>query len=291
MSRQIYLGEAAVPHYESNSLPLRIKDIKESKKGTIVFPHWHEDIELMYVKSGVYEYRINDDSLIMQAGDFVFVNAKVMHYIRVLDGDAPQNYCVIFKPSILTGNTEIFQKFLEPISTDNPLEYLYFPRNTKASEECGKWMEFIIRGYEEDHNTYELAANAGLNMIIRTIYKEFSLRIPSVKQNSQIGEEEKKMISFIYDHYQNDISLDDISASAYVSNHTCCAIFKRYVGVSPVKFLNMFRLEMAGRMLISSEQSVQDIAWACGFKTSAYFIKMFKDQYGCTPFQYRKMNK
>lgn len=285
------LGEATVPHYESNRFPLRIKDIMEQTKGDIVFPHWHDDIEFAYIKSGKYEYRINDDSLIMQEGDFLFINSRVMHYIKTL-GDAPtRNYCIIFKPAILTGNEEIRNKYLDPIYKGNPLEFLYFPRNTKFAKDCGKWMEFIMKAYKEDHEDYEMIAIAGLSMIMHLLYKEFSDRNPAIKQTTDIGEIEKKMISFIYEQYPNDISLNDIASSANISTHTCCDIFKHYVGVSPVKYLNLFRLEMASRQLISSTRNIQDIAWHCGFQTSAYFIKSFKDEYGLTPAKYRKSFK
>lgn len=282
------IGDATVPHYESSRFPLRIKDIAEESKGEIIFPHWHDDIELAYCKSGKYEYRINDDSLIIQEGDFLFINSRVMHYIRTLSDEQTRNYCIIFKPSILTGNEEITNKYLKPIYKGNPLEFLYFPRNTDLAKECAKWMELIMRAYKADHEDYELVAIAGLNMIMHLLYQEFSNRNPAIKQISDIGELEKKMISFIYEEYQNDISLNDIASSANISTHTCCDIFKHYVGISPVKYLNLFRLEMGSRLLISSKKNIQQIAWLCGFQTSAYFIKSFKDEYGLTPAKYRK---
>lgn len=285
------IGEAAVPHYESNHFPLRIKDIQEKTKGEVIFPHWHDDVELAYIKSGKYEYRINDDSLIVQAGDFLFINSRVMHYIRTLGDEPTRNYCIIFKPSILTGNEEITRKYLDPIYRNNPLEFLYFPRNTQYAKECEKWAEFIMQAYKEDHEDYELVAIAGLNMIMHLIFKEFSSRNPAINQITDIGAAEKKMISFIYSQYQNDISLNDIAASANMNTHSCCDIFKHYVGVSPVKYLNLFRLEMAGRALLTTKKSVQEIAWLCGFQTSAYFIKSFKQQYGITPSKYRKAFK
>lgn len=280
--------DAAVLHYDNRRFPLRIKDVYEVKDENIVIPHWHDDFELVYVLEGINEYRINDDALILQPGDFLFINTRVMHYNHAIGDGENHGYFVIFQPSILTGNTYVAETFLEPIWKVNPLEYLYLPRNTEQADEIGKWMKLIVQAYKESPDHYQLQAIAGLNMIMNVLYKEFSDRNPAVKQTSPIGILEKKMISFIYHRFADRITLQDIADSANVSIRTCSNIFQHYAGVSPMKYLNLFRMDMAARLLQTSDAPVQSIAWNCGFETSAYFIKQFKKQYGCTPNEYRK---
>lgn len=281
--------DAAVLHYDNRRFPLRIKDVYEQAGDNIVIPHWHDDFELVYVLEGMNEYRINDDKLILQPGDFLFINTRVMHYNRAIAKGENHGYFVIFQPSILTGNPYVAETFLEPIWKVNPLEFLYLPRNTEQAEEIGKWMKFIVNAYLEAPDHYHLQAIAGLNLIMNVLYKEFSSRNPAVKQMSPIGELEKKMISFIYHHFADNITLQNIADSANVSVRTCSNIFQHYAGVSPMKYLNLFRLDMSSRLLQTTDAPVQNIAWNCGFESSAYFIKQFKKQYGCTPNQYRKI--
>lgn len=281
--------DAAVLHYDDRRFPLRIKDVYEQKGEITVIPHWHDDFELVYVLEGMQEYKVNDDTLIIQPGDFLFINTRVMHHNHSIAEGENHGYYIMFQPSILTGNPYVAETFLEPIWKINPLEFLYLPRNTAQAEEIGKWMRFIVEAYHDSPDHYQLQAIAGLNMIMNVLYKEFSDRNPAVKQLTPIGALEKKMISYIYHHFADPLTLQDIADSANVSIRTCSNIFRHYAGVSPMKYLNLFRLEMAARLLQTSEAPVQNIAWSCGFESSAYFIKQFKSQYGCTPNQYRKI--
>ena len=73
-----------------------------------------------------------------------------------------------------------------------------------------------------------------------------------------------------------------------VSKHRCCELFKNMLGYTPVEYLNIYRLEMAARILTSTDRSVQDVANTCGIESSAYFIKMFRQRFHMTPKEYRK---
>ncbi len=123
---------------------------------------------------------------------------------------------------------------------------------------------------------------------MNVIIEEFANRNPAFKQITPMGELEKKMITFIYEHFSEKITLTDIARSANINTHTCCDIFKHYLNTSPVAYLNAFRLDMSTKLLKTSKASVQYISYSCGFDSSAYFIKLFKERYGITPIQYRK---
>ncbi len=280
--------ELAVPHYEDPSIPLRIKHYIKEPSSIQTIPHWHDDYELVYLLEGQYRYRINDDDLLLQAGDFLFINSKVLHYDQVVS-DSVEVYMIVFQPSILTGNKTIYNTFLEPIAGINPIEYLYFPRNTKQSEECSKWMKEIINLHKKHKHSYYLTAIAYLIFIMNVIIEEFSTRNPAFKQITPLGVVERKMIKYIYEHYSEKITLSNIADSASINVHTCCDIFKHYLNTSPIAYLNAFRLDMSTRLLKNTKSTVQHISSACGFDSSAYYIKLFKEKYDMTPIQYRKL--
>ena len=291
MKYEEYIGDAAILHYEEPSIPLRIKDVRDTKSAIACMPHWHDDFELVFMLEGNYEYRINDDALILQPGDFLFINTRVLHYNRVISEQDVHALYAIFQPSILTGNTTIAKRFLEPIWKVNPLEYLFFPRNTSQAKECEIWMTKIIEIYHAEPITYHLCVIGYLNCIMHILYREFSTRNPAIQQITPIGEIEKAMISYIYHHFPDKITLEDIAKAGYVNVHTCCNIFKHYVHTSPINYLNTFRLTIASRLLATTNASIQDIALKCGFGSSAYFIRLFKNQYDLTPKQFRKQQR
>ena len=74
---------------------------------------------------------------------------------------------------------------------------------------------------------------------------------------------------------------------AAISVRECSRCFDRCIGVSPIQYLNNYRLHMAAEMLLSTKASILEISENCGFNSAAYFSKLFSEAMGCTPHQYR----
>lgn len=98
---------------------------------------------------------------------------------------------------------------------------------------------------------------------------------------------QRKMVSYIYRHYPEKLTLDDIAAAGNVCRSKCCAIFRRYMRQTPIAFLNAYRLQISGDLLRRSSDSITEIALACGFHHMSYFSELFSKTYGCTPREYR----
>ena len=90
-------------------------------------------------------------------------------------------------------------------------------------------------------------------------------------------------MSYIFLHYADPLTLDDIAASAGVSRSKCCRLFRKYLGQSPIDFLNSYRLERGRRMLPDTDKSITEIAMSCGFASPGYFTRLFSQKYGVTP--------
>lgn len=282
------LDAAAILHYQDRRFPLRIKDEGENKDEAVYIPHWHDDIELVYMESGKQEFKVNDESVTIEKGDFLFINSKVMHYHHVLSENNTRTFFIIFQPSILSGNTFINNTFIHPLESDNPFDFLFLSHKTKEAKQIGKWMKFIVETYQSSPGTYQLKALGALHMIMDILYQQFSTMNPVVRQTSAISEIEKKMISFIYQNYNQPITLKDIADSAHVSPRTCSNIFQHYLSISPINYLIRFRLEIACILLETTNDSIDSISRNCGFESSAYFTKQFKAHYNTTPTKYRK---
>lgn len=59
--------------------------------------------------------------------------------------------------------------------------------------------------------------------------------------------------------------------------------------MSPVEYVISYRLQKAQEQLFESDKSILDIAVETGFGTSSYFGKIFRQSYGITPKEYRKL--
>lgn len=103
----------------------------------------------------------------------------------------------------------------------------------------------------------------------------------------------QKLLDFVHRNYGNKLTLQDISASAHVSQTETLRCFKKYTGYSPYQYLQNYRLQAAAAFLETTGDSVTEIAMKTCFPSASAFIASFRRAYGMTPGRYReeKQNK
>lgn len=106
------------------------------------------------------------------------------------------------------------------------------------------------------------------------------------KYNKQI----ERIVSFMEDNYQQDISLKGIAEKEKISIAHLSRLFKKEVGVGFAKYLLKIRFEHAVADLINTNKPIYAIAEENHFTDTKSFIELFKEQYKTTPNQYRKNN-
>ena len=104
------------------------------------------------------------------------------------------------------------------------------------------------------------------------------------------GNREKvgRVIEYVNRNYYRQISLEEVSREvAFVSPSHLCRLFKRYMGMTFVEFLNFIRVEAAKALLRENSAPVKEIASMVGFTSPQYFAKVFRRHTGMSPLQYR----
>ena len=119
----------------------------------------------------------------------------------------------------------------------------------------------------------------------------FELVRGDLEANSRINpsdEKMKAMMRFIHSHYQESISVEDIAREAHISKRVCFRLFQENLHMTPLEYMTSYRLRKACQRLVDTNESITQIAYNCGFGSSSYFGKVFRERYGCTPAAYRK---
>jgi len=81
------------------------------------------------------------------------------------------------------------------------------------------------------------------------------------------------------------LSVEKLAQSVAMSQRTLNRKLKAVLNITPVEFIRQYRLQKAS-VLLSSGQSVSDIAYTVGFETASYFSQCFKEYFGKTPTEY-----
>lgn len=70
-----------------------------------------------------------------------------------------------------------------------------------------------------------------------------------------------------------------------------CRSFKKFLGMTPVRYITMLRLNYVANMLLHSDGKIVNIAMDAGFESLSYFYHLFQKEYGTTPLTYRKLHR
>ena len=90
---------------------------------------------------------------------------------------------------------------------------------------------------------------------------------------------------------RGELSLGEFAQSVNLSVWRLCHIFKSDVGMPPIRYLRLLRMERAKDLLESSFLSVKEIAFQVGLNDESHFVRDFKSTYGFSPALYRSQFK
>jgi AraC-like DNA-binding protein len=97
----------------------------------------------------------------------------------------------------------------------------------------------------------------------------------------------EKIMEFVNTNFSQNVTLGDAAKIAGMTEVSISRFFKLRTGKTFVETLNDIRLGHASRMLIETTQSVNEIAYKCGFNNMSNFNRIFKKKKDCTPNDFR----
>ena len=248
-------------------------------------PHFHEDVEIVTVKTGKMAYSVNGKVINLYAGDTIFVNANQIHYSMAVDNETATYVIFVVNPAILNASVAVEMKAVLPIINNPNLSYLRFRNINENTQEIHKIMLSLPDVRRDPFRITKKLFEIWEIILLQTT--TFGI-LDEDMQADMHTRAFKAMMFYIQQQYHNPITLDDISLSGNVSKSLCNRIFHKYVGGSPVKYLVDFRLRKVAEYLRTTTLSLSEISRKTGFNGTSYMAEMFKKAFGVSPTAYRK---
>lgn len=203
-------------------------------------------------------------------GDLFLLDCMDWHLYRT-EGDLWQFLWIHFKGHACRASFRHIAP--DGIFVHRPADTKYI--HTLYNELC---MLVSLRTLEADITASE-RLNGLLMQIARYQYTaEHTIYPPSIERT----------LAYMEKHYDEDLSIGDLASLENYSVHYFTRLFTASVGTPPYHYLTKLRLRHAKDMLLSTTYSVEEIAHLHNFPCCSRFIRLFAEQYGATPLQYRK---
>lgn len=252
--------------------------------------HWHNEMELIYIKKGKGTVTLDFDSHYVEAGDIIIVIPGQTHAISRLNNYTMEYENIIFNIDMLTSkysdgvDTAYFAPLLSGKLNFNHIitkDDSYYSNIAQCINKADALLTYgSPKGYELAIKGYLYEFFFALFSIAEETDK------PKISSNKNL-DKIKDVIKYIEENYRKPISIDEIAAVCNFSSSHFMKYFKKVMGTSFIDYLNDYRLSMASRLLLSSADNILDIAADCGYENLSYFNRLFKKKYGVTPSAYR----
>jgi AraC-like DNA-binding protein len=98
----------------------------------------------------------------------------------------------------------------------------------------------------------------------------------------------RQAMAYIHEHYADSISRSDLAGHVALSEDYLTACFRQELGVTPITYINRYRIHQAKQLLADPGKSITDVALEVGFSDSGYFSRVFRREVGTSPEAYRQ---
>jgi AraC-like DNA-binding protein len=254
--------------------------------------HYHDELELIYIKKGRGTQFIGDSISNFADGDVVLIGSNLPHLWQF----DPE----YFKEGQTLGVDVYVVHFAKDFWGSS---FLSLPENQELNRVIEQSKQGIrIKGASKKTIAgfiVKIVEAAGAQKIIHLM--EALLEISHSREADHLvslgfqydfQETERDRIQSIYNYtilnYKKKIELQEIAQVAKISRNSFCKFFKSRTGKTYTAFTNEIRIGHACRMLIEDKMSVKEICFECGFYNFASFHKCFKEITGRTPLKYQK---
>jgi Response regulator containing CheY-like receiver domain and AraC-type DNA-binding domain len=141
-----------------------------------------------------------------------------------------------------------------------------------------------IKKLLEDAITWKELETAYLDIVI-------VLTKPEIKREDISNYLIKKVINYIRGNYRDKITLEEVARRYEITPEYLSTLFNREMEINFSTFLKQFRISHAKRLLIGTDKKIYEIAEDIGYGDPKYFARVFKEEIGISPVEYREIRE
>lgn len=239
--------------------------------------HFHPEIELDFVVSGCLSVMVKDTASLLNRDDCILMNPGVSHSLHCQTDDTI--FCrVLFS--------------CRSIAAVSGKENTLFYCNSTAEDhpkyhELQKIFHALIYDHVQKPRNTSCLKKSNLYKLLDCLLEYFQIDPKAIGADYVDDLRMMQIVQYVDQNFTLKISLSDLAEQLYMSKSTLSRFFKKQTGIYFTDYVNQIRLKYATDDLLYSSKTITKIAVDNGFSNVSSFNKVFRENYGLTPTQFR----
>ena len=151
--------------------------------------------------------------------------------------------------------------------------------------EAGRLLEDVRMGLDSDLGTATRAAG----LLAALLTSKLPQDVCSGPARGGLAPwQKRKLVSFIEDRLEGPVLVKELAELVSLSNSHFCRAFKQSFGETPHAYITRTRMERARKLMLTTLESLSEIAVACGLADQAHLCRCFRQATGMTPGAWRR---
>ncbi len=272
---------------EKNNAGIFIERAVRTPTFRMNYEHLHSYVEFFCLKTGSCTYYVNGKEFHLSPGD-IFIAAP------------GESHCTKYEGTVLSERTVIYcdlpvlgQEYLD--SHRELINKLSVSGKVLVVKKGMDQIDTLIDSMLKENNIPDDYSVENLILLFKQILlwiQRYGIFIyEQVDTGKGFDEDIESTMRLVAEEYANTITLDDAAARINLSPTYLSKKFRHVTGKTFSEYVNYIRLRQATQMLLTTDDSVTEIATKCGFNSSNYFKDCFKKRFGVSPRTYRTQSK
>lgn len=216
---------------------------------------------VLWVEKGSGIFTAEETPFILSEGEGLFCRREVPHSYRS-HGDVFQTMWITF------------------LCMEGALEYYHIPN----------WFRFQVTPHLRRFVREQEALCAGNSTIISRSAAGYTWLCEWLSQlTGPLATPASAARQYLENHFAEPLTLDEIAVHAGMDKFALCRAYKREYGMAVMEQLKKIRIAKAMQLLRYTQYPVGDIGGMCGYENPSYFGKLFREETGQSPREYRTM--
>ncbi|MDE6620993.1 MAG: AraC family transcriptional regulator [Lachnospiraceae bacterium] len=242
-------------------------------------PHWHPELEFVYMLEGSLQVCIDGTVQTIQSGDFYFCNAKVIHSTATPDSTAHYKYIVL----------QLSHDFLLRFHDD----CIFRIRPDTAYDRLKIELQHLVDLSELDtaqysYNFTDIEKNKVLLEICQILLEDCIFSSTNILKGTDFTGYARNVMEYVCKHYNQKLSLQSLAELVGLSPQYLSKYFRKATNMCLTHYINLIRLEHSNQCLLNQNMNISDVALSNGFPDVKTYVRTCKSVYGMTPSALRK---